>query len=64
MKGSHTKDKGDIRLEREELAPGGTSLWMKWYYPNISFTYVESQVQLGLVVFERFSVERWNQWEN
>ena len=26
MKESHTKDKGDIGLDREELAPGGTSL--------------------------------------
>ena len=64
MKESHTKDKGDIGLDREEQARGGTSLWMKWYYLNIYFTYAQSQVQLVLIVFERFSSVRWNQWEN
>ena len=59
MKESHTKDKGDIGLDREELACGG-----KWYYLNIYFTYAQSQVQLVLIVFERFSSVRWNQWEN
>ena len=45
MKESNTKDKGDIGLDREELACGGTSLWMKWYNLNIYFTYAQSQVQ-------------------
>ena len=53
MKESHTKDKGDIGLDREGLARGGISLRMKWYYLNIYFTYAQSaqsQVQLVLIV--------------
>ena len=58
------KDKGKIGLDREELARGETTLWMKWYYLNIYFTHAESQVQLVFIVFELFSVDRRSQSEN
>ena len=61
MKESHTKDKGDIGLDRKGLALVGTSLLMRWYCLNIYFTYAQSaqsQVQLVLIVFQRFSFDR------
>ena len=58
------KDKGKIGLDREELARGETTLWMKWYYLNIYFTHAQSQVQLVFIIFELFSVDRRNQLEN
>ena len=51
------KDKGKIGLDREELACGETTLWMKSYYLNIYF-------QLVFIIFELFSVNRRNQVEN
>ena len=51
------KDKGKIGLDREELARGETTLWMKLYYLNIYF-------QLVFIIFELFSVNRRNQVEN
>ena len=61
MKESHTEGKGDIGLDWEGLARGGNSLLMKWYRLNIYFTYAQSaqfQVQLVLIVFQRFSLDR------
>ena len=58
------KDKGKIGLDREELARGETTLWMKWYYLNIYFTHAQSQVQLVFIIFELFSVDRRNQLED
>ena len=58
------KDKGKIGLDREELARGETTLWMKSYYLNIYFTRAQSQVQLVFIIFELFSVNRRNQLEN
>ena len=59
-----TKDKGDIGLDWEEQACGGTTLWMKWYYLNISFTHAQCQVQLVFIVFQLFSVDRRNKLES
>ena len=64
MKDSHKKEKGDIGLDQEELARGGTTLWMKWYYLNIYFTYAQFHVQLVLIAFEPISLDKWSQWEN
>ena len=58
------KDKGKIGLDREELARGETTLWMKSYYLNIYFTHAQCQVQLVFIIFELFSVDRRNQLEN
>ena len=58
------KDKGNIALDREELARGETTLWMKLYYLNIYFTQTQSQVQLVFIIFKLFSVNRRNQLEN